>query len=103
MDIGTFKIIGRCNNKLKTAKETIIRAIRLLEKENEVKYIFELETTHDLRQAQGFSANISKLPFVVFDGNLIFAGRITDAKAIKFTLLNIIKNRQLPLYSKLQS
>ena len=97
MNLGTITVICKPCNRCKYAEKTIRAAIRQIENEYQVTYRFKFENKSDLRLANRYSANISLTPFVIIGGHLAFAGKIGDVEAVKFSLLNIIRNQLLPL------
>ena len=100
LDLGKIWMICRkpCVKCIKS-EQVLKQALRELELENEVKYVYEFIKITDLRKAERFSANVSSTPFVIIDGHLVFAGVICDVSAAKHTLLNIIRHRHLPFKS----
>ena len=93
VDIGTIKIICKPCKKCRAAEDIIKKALHELEVKFKVKYTYKLKKVADLSEGRRYSANISKIPFVVVDRQLIFAGRLTDVDATKNTFLDLIKNR----------
>ncbi len=96
MDFGTIEIICKTCNKCRNVEEVMHKAIRLLENENKTHYQYTIKRTQDLRKAERYSTNIAKAPFVIINGVLCFAGKVTDVNAVRFTLLNIMRSNRLP-------
>ena len=91
MEIKTIEIICKPCYKCHFAEKTLRTALRQLERNYKVKYKYEIVKNTDIRCATKYSANVSKLPFIVIDGYLAFAGNIRDIKAVKLTLVNMMK------------
>ncbi|MBN3040757.1 MAG: thioredoxin family protein [Candidatus Omnitrophica bacterium] len=96
MDFGTIEIICRPCSKCRKAEEVLIKAIRLLESEYKTSYKYDIKRNSDLRQAAKYSANISCTPFIIINGNLAFAGKVTDVNAVRYILLSMMRSNRLP-------
>tara|TARA_B100000315_G_scaffold242011_1_gene263666 strand:+ start:1261 stop:1557 length:297 start_codon:yes stop_codon:yes gene_type:complete len=96
MNFGTIEIICKPCQKCRNAEEVLLKAIRLLESEYNTHYQYEIKKEANLRKAERYSTNISNAPFVIINGDLAFAGRITDVSAVRFILLSMMRNNRLP-------
>lgn len=95
VDLGVIEIICKPCEKCRKVQEKLEQAIRELESEYKTKYTYKIRQTTDLGKAQAYSANIALKPFIIIKENLAFAGRVYDLRAIKTTLLNIVRGAHL--------
>jgi hypothetical protein len=83
MPIGTIEIMCIPCAKCERVKRLIIDAIKVIEFQNKVKIVHQFKHTPNLIQAAQYSVNASQAPIVIINGNVAFAGQVTNDVIIK--------------------